>query len=306
MAPCAPNATPQTTTLDSFLIVHVVCSDVLLEIPASMFGRSILAYTEFAALSTGGSEYAPGSAVDSRVVRWLRIGSKVALLTATFDSWAGDSSALQQGVEAVSLPIVIAVFDVVNVKALLLELASAASDESLRTPLEHTLEQALDAGEILDAALAQSEEHRHAFWRLRETIPEAQTRAGGSLKHDVSVPVSAVATLLAEGSEAARTIAPGVRICAYGHVGDGNLHFNFQAPPGETLQSFVDRHGAAISHALYERVAGLGGSVCAEHGVGQLKRDLLARYADPSGLAIMRALKAALDPDGLMNPGKVL
>jgi len=114
MAPCAPNATPQTTTLDSFLIVHVVCSDVLLEIPASMFGRSILAYTEFAALSTGGSEYAPGSAVDSRVVRWLRIGSKVALLTATFDSWAGDSSALQQGVEAVSLPIVIAVFDVVK------------------------------------------------------------------------------------------------------------------------------------------------------------------------------------------------
>ena len=188
----------------------------------------------------------------------------------------------------------------------LLELASAASDESLRTPLEHTLEQALDAGEILDAALAQSEEHRHAFWRLRETIPEAQTRAGGSLKHDVSVPVSAVATLLAEGSEAARTIAPGVRVCAYGHVGDGNLHFNFQAPPGETLHSFVDRHGAAISHALYERVARLGGSVCAEHGVGQLKRELLARYADPAGLATMRALKAALDPDCLMNPGKVL
>jgi len=114
MAPCSPNAAPQTTTLDSFIIVHVVCSDVLLEIPASMLGRSILLYTEFSALSTGGSEYAPGSAVDSRVVRWLRVGSKVALLTATFEDWAGESSALQQGVEAVSLPTVIAVFDVVR------------------------------------------------------------------------------------------------------------------------------------------------------------------------------------------------
>jgi hypothetical protein len=114
MAPCAPNAARETSTLDSFLMVHVVCSDVLLEIPASMLGRSILLYTEFAALSTGGSEYAPGSAVDSRVVRWLRIGSKVALLTATFENWAGESSALQQGVDAVSLPTVIAVFDVVG------------------------------------------------------------------------------------------------------------------------------------------------------------------------------------------------
>jgi hypothetical protein len=114
MAPCGPNAAQETSTLDSFIIVHVVCSDVLLEIPASVLGRSILLYTEFSALSTGGSEYAPGSAVDSRVVRWLRVGSKVALLTATFEDWAGESSALQQGVEAVSLPTVIAVFDVVR------------------------------------------------------------------------------------------------------------------------------------------------------------------------------------------------
>jgi hypothetical protein len=114
MAPCGPNAAQETSILDSFIIVHVVCSDVLLEIPASVLGRSILLYTEFSALSTGGSEYAPGSAVDSRVVRWVRIGSKVALLTATFENWAGESSALQQGVEAVSLPTVIAVFDVVR------------------------------------------------------------------------------------------------------------------------------------------------------------------------------------------------
>jgi hypothetical protein len=114
MAPCAPNAAQETSTLDSFIIVHVVCSDVLLEIPASMLGRSILVYTEFAALSTGGSEYAPGSAIDSRVVRWLRFGNKVALMTAKYDNWAGESSALQQGVEAVSLPTVIELFDVVK------------------------------------------------------------------------------------------------------------------------------------------------------------------------------------------------
>lgn len=114
MAPCAPNAAQETSTLDSFLVVHVVCSDILLEIPAPMLGRSVLLYTEFAALSTGGSEYAPGSAIDSRVVRWLRFGNKVALLTANYDNWAGESAALQQGVEAVSLPTVIEVFDVVK------------------------------------------------------------------------------------------------------------------------------------------------------------------------------------------------
>jgi hypothetical protein len=114
MAPCAPNAAQETSTLESFIIVHVVCSDVLLEIPAPMLGRSILVYTEFAALSTGGSEYAPGSAIDSRVVRWLRFGNKVALMTVNYDNWAGESSALQQGVEAVSLPTVIELFDVVK------------------------------------------------------------------------------------------------------------------------------------------------------------------------------------------------
>lgn len=114
MAPCAPNTPRNSHTLTSFLIVHVVCSNVELEIPPAIFGRSILLYTEFAALSTGGSEYAPGSAVDTRAVRWLRVGSKVALLTVNYDNWAGTSSALQQGVDAISLPTVIEVFDIVR------------------------------------------------------------------------------------------------------------------------------------------------------------------------------------------------
>lgn len=114
MAPCAPNAAQETSTLDSFIIVHVVCSNVLLEIPAPMLGRSFLVYTEFAALSTGGAEYAPGSAIDSRVMQWLRFGNKVALMTVNYDNWAGESSALQRGVEAVSLPTVVELFDVVK------------------------------------------------------------------------------------------------------------------------------------------------------------------------------------------------
>src|SRR5262245_26511978 len=114
MAPCPPNAAHETSTLESFLIVHVVCSDVQLEIPVAMLGRSILVYTEFAALSTGGSEYAPGSAIDSRAVRFIRVGSKVALLTVNYDNWAGESAALQQGVDAITLPTVIDIFDVIN------------------------------------------------------------------------------------------------------------------------------------------------------------------------------------------------
>ena len=117
MAPCAPNAAHQIRTLESFLIVHVECSNVLLEIPPAILGRSILAYTEFAALSTGGSEYAPGSAIDSRVVRWAHFGSKVALLSVNYDNWGGDSAPMNRAIEAVSLPTVIHVFDVVKMGA---------------------------------------------------------------------------------------------------------------------------------------------------------------------------------------------
>src|SRR6266446_4135718 len=111
MAPCAPNAKHDVRTLESFLIVHVDCSNVLLEIPVPMLERSLLVYTEFSALSTGASEYAPGSAIDSRVVRWARYGSKVALLTVNYDNWAGESAALQHGIDAIALPTVIDVFD---------------------------------------------------------------------------------------------------------------------------------------------------------------------------------------------------
>ena len=114
MAPCAPNAEHEVRTLQGFIKVHVDCSNVLLEIPPSMLNKSMLFYIEFSALSTGGSEYAPGSAIDSRVVRWVRYGSKIALQITRYDNWAGDSSALQQGIDAVSLPTVIEVFDIIR------------------------------------------------------------------------------------------------------------------------------------------------------------------------------------------------
>src|SRR5262245_23466754 len=114
MTPCAPNASRQVQTLESFLIIHVDCSNVLLEIPVPMLNRSILFYTEFAALSTGGSEYAPGTAIDSRAGRWARFGNKVALLTVNYDNRAGEAAALQRGIDAIALPTVIAIFDVVK------------------------------------------------------------------------------------------------------------------------------------------------------------------------------------------------
>src|SRR5215510_3894593 len=114
MTPCAPNAPHEPKSLESFLIVHVDCSNVLLEIPVPMLNRSILFYTEFAALSTGGSEYAPGTAIDNRVARWARYGSKVALVTVNYDNWAGESAAMQRGIDAIALPTALAVFDVVK------------------------------------------------------------------------------------------------------------------------------------------------------------------------------------------------
>jgi FAD/FMN-containing dehydrogenase len=251
----------------------------------------------------------------SRATAWLAVAdpaSAVRLLART-RSLCGDVVTSFEYVPRFALDLVLAhvpgtraPLDGPHGHFVLLELASAAGDDALRGALESVLEESLGAGETVDAAIAQSEDQRRAFWRLRETIPEAQTRAGGSLKHDVSVPVSAIPDLLEEGAAAARAIAPDVRVCAYGHVGDGNLHFNFQAPEGRTLAELTALHGEAISEKLYGIVARLGGSACAEHGVGRLKREILQRYEDPVALELMRALKRTLDPLGLMNPGKLL
>jgi FAD/FMN-containing dehydrogenase len=186
-----------------------------------------------------------------------------------------------------------------------IEISSSRQDPALRTLLETELGAAIERGEVLDAVLAESLAQREALWRLRESIPEAQRREGASLKHDVSVPVAALPAFHDQAAAAGLRIAPKARLCAYGHVGDGNLHFNFSAPVGTDGSAFLAA-GPAIEQAVYAVAVAHGGSISAEHGIGQLKRDALARFKGPAELAVMRTLKRALDPKGILNPGKVL
>jgi D-lactate dehydrogenase (cytochrome) len=171
--------------------------------------------------------------------------------------------------------------------------------------LTTTLEEAAAGGTIVDAMFATSMTQAQAMWKLRESVPEAQRRHGASLKHDVSVPVSALPTLIVEGAALVRRLAPEGDVVSYGHAGDGNLHFNVSQKPGADVESFMSR-APALELALFDLVESLGGSISAEHGIGRLKAAEFARRADPVELAVMHELKRALDPKGIMNPGKVL
>jgi FAD/FMN-containing dehydrogenase len=183
--------------------------------------------------------------------------------------------------------------------------ASSQTPSGLDETFAGALEAALEEGVIEDASIAASLEQRADFWQLRECLSDAQSKEGASIKHDVSVPVGLVPTLLKEATPAVEAFAPGARVVAFGHLGDGNIHFNVSQPVGANPQAFLDRWDA-MNEIVHGIVARLGGSYSAEHGVGQLKRGLLARWKDPASLSVMRQIKAALDPNGVMNPGKVL
>ncbi|MEJ2602699.1 MAG: FAD-binding oxidoreductase [Gammaproteobacteria bacterium] len=187
----------------------------------------------------------------------------------------------------------------------LLELSAGQSEQQLREVSEAILMTGMEEGEILDGVIAESGQQRKQLWRLRESIPESEKHEGGSVKHDVSVTIDRVPEYLAEAPGRLRAIAD-CRYSIYGHIGDGNLHYNLLAPAGEDAEVFKREHGAALSKCVHDLAAELGGSFSAEHGVGKLKKGELAGYKDPEALAAMRAIKAALDPQGLMNPGKVL
>jgi D-lactate dehydrogenase (cytochrome) len=171
--------------------------------------------------------------------------------------------------------------------------------------LEEALEAGLDLGLLETAAMAQSEADRTNMWAFREQMSEVQSREGASIKHDVSVPIAAIPRLIAEGSAAAEKVMPGIRPVPFGHMGDGNIHFNFSQPVGADPK-WVMAQDDAVHEAIYEIVLKLGGSFSAEHGIGQLKTDLLKRIKDPVALQMMRAIKTALDPKGILNPGKML
>lgn len=187
---------------------------------------------------------------------------------------------------------------------LLVELSSSRPG-GLREALELALADALENGGALDAVLAESGEQRKALWRIREAIPPAQKKAGGSIKHDVAVATSSVPGFLARATRAVEDALPGVRVCAFGHIGDGNIHFNLTQPEGADKAAFL-AEWKRLNRVVHDIVAEMGGSVSAEHGVGQLKIDEMARYKSDVELEMMRRVKAALDPAGVMNPGKVL
>jgi D-lactate dehydrogenase (cytochrome) len=172
--------------------------------------------------------------------------------------------------------------------------------------LQAALEEAIGTGLVTDAVMAESEADRLVMWASREQMSEVQSKEGASIKHDVSVPISAVPQLIAEGVAAAERLSPGIRACPFGHMGDGNIHFNFSQPEGIDGKAFMAEAEARVHEAVYEVVLKLGGSVSAEHGIGQLKVDLLKRVKDPVALEMMRAIKQALDPRGILNPGKML
>lgn len=188
----------------------------------------------------------------------------------------------------------------------LLELSDAQSAEHARAVFEGLLETAFERGCVQDAAIAQNIQQAKAFWHLRESIPLAQAQAGLNIKHDISLPISSIAGFVAEMDAVLAAHLPGIEVIDFGHLGDGNLHYNVQAPTGVAPAEFLALHEAAINEKVYDAVQQRGGSISAEHGIGRLKRDELAQRKDPTALALMHAIKRALDPLDLLNPGRLV
>ena len=189
---------------------------------------------------------------------------------------------------------------------LLIELTSGHESGELRETLETILTEAMEQGLVLDAAIAESRAQATDFWRLRETLPEAQQQEGKGIKHDISVPVSKVPDFLRDANAALNEAAPGARICAFGHAGDGNLHYNLCQPDdGSDGTAFVARK-EEINRIVHDIATGMRGSISAEHGIGMLKRGELKHYKSPVALELMRGIKSTIDPNNIMNPGKVI
>jgi FAD/FMN-containing dehydrogenase len=188
----------------------------------------------------------------------------------------------------------------------LLELSDAESQAHAQTVFEGLLETALAQGLIDDAAVASSAAQSRAMWHLRESISMAQAVEGLNVKHDIAVPVSRFANFVAEADARIATQVPGARLVTFGHLGDGNLHYNVQTPIDGDPVAFLRDWEPRLNDIVYDTVDALGGSISAEHGIGALKRTELATRKSPVALALMRQIKQALDPDGLMNPGRLL
>jgi FAD/FMN-containing dehydrogenase len=253
-------------------------------------------------------------AVAGRAVAWAGVESPAAALDLLrhCESALGDSVEAFELVPASSLELVLrhipgtrsplAAPQPWNV---LIETVSATSADAPQRALSETLARALDAGLAADAAIASSEAQAGAFWRIRDSISEAERQDGPAAKHDISVEVALMPRFMVEAAAEVERRFPGTRVNAFGHLGDGNVHFNVRAPEGAG-EAWLGETGAAVSAFVHDLVTAAGGSISAEHGIGVMKVAELARLCDPARLAAMRAIKRALDPLGIMNPGKLV
>jgi|SRR5690625_722299 len=187
----------------------------------------------------------------------------------------------------------------------LLELSDSESAEHARERFEEVLGAAIEQGVVVDAIIAESGSQSDALWHLRESIPLAERALGTGIKHDISVPVSAFGTFIEQTNRALQEFMPNIEHMIFGHLGDGNLHYNVMSGQAYTEQELVAKQ-EELSNLVHDAVLSFGGSISAEHGVGQLKRDWLPRYKDPVEISLMRRIKQALDPQNIMNPGKVI
>jgi FAD/FMN-containing dehydrogenase len=188
----------------------------------------------------------------------------------------------------------------------LLENSDSESEDHARGQFERLLETAFENGVVSDAVVAENLSQAHALWHIRESIPLAQAEEGLNIKHDISIPVSKIPAFCAETDALLQREIPGVRLVNFGHLGDGNLHYNVQAPEGGDPATFLREQEERVNHLVFDQVARFEGSISAEHGVGSLKVDKLPDYKDPVALALMRSIKQALDPQNILNPGRVL
>jgi FAD/FMN-containing dehydrogenase len=188
----------------------------------------------------------------------------------------------------------------------LLENSDHKSESHAREQFERLLETAMEDGCVTDAVVAENLQQAHQLWHVRESIPLAQAEDGLNIKHDISVPVSLIPEFVRVTDKLLARAIPGVRLVNFGHLGDGNLHYNVQAPAEGDAAAFLREQEENVNALVYDSVQAFGGSISAEHGVGSLKLDKLEKHKSPVALGLMRAIKHGLDPENLMNPGRVL
>jgi FAD/FMN-containing dehydrogenase len=253
-------------------------------------------------------------AIGSRAVAWIGLDTPAAALEllAMLEGELGEAVESFELVPRAALELVLA--HVADARAplaqphawnVLVEATAGSAAPSPDSSLAAALQRAAEAGLVQDATIAANEAQAEAFWRLRDSISEAERKDGPAAKHDLSVEVAAMPSFMVEASAAVETRFPGTRVIAFGHLGDGNVHFNVRAPRGAGAD-WLKHDAAAVTGFVHDLVVAAGGSISAEHGIGQMRLAELARLADPARLKVLRAVKAALDPDGIMNPGKLV